>query len=438
MARQKLTADRIRLFNCPEGSQQAFLWDSEVPGLGVRATKGSKVYVFQGRLNGKTIRIRIGDIRSWLIDSTGTDQPGARQEARRLQTLIDKGVDPRLDKKMKIKETEHQQAEAMREEYTLADAWAKYLKARQNKWSSRYFADHVHIAQPGGEKKKRGKGKTKAGPLAPLMALKLSEITPEAVRSWASTEVAKRGTQTRIAFDALRAFLNWCEDHPKYRGLASIDACSSRIKREILPKKRAKDDCLQREQLPGWFKAVRDLYNPVIAAYLQILLLTGARREELAWLKWKDVDFKWNSLTIHDKVEGLRTIPMTPYVAYHLKALPRRNKWVFSSPAAKSGRLQEPRIPHKKALSVAGIEGLTLHGLRRSFGTLSEWLEVPAGVVAQIMGHKPSATAEKHYRRRPLDLLRMWHVKIESWILEQAGIEQPKNEEKGLRIVKEG
>lgn len=59
------------------------------------------------------------------------------------------------------------------------------------------------------------------------------------------------------------------------------------------------------------------------------------------------------------------------------------------------------------------------------FGTLAEWVECPVGVVAQIQGHKPSATAEKHYRRRPLDLLRMWHVKIEGWILEQAGIEQP-------------
>ena len=50
------------------------------------------------------------------------------------------------------------------------------------------------------------------------------------------------------------------------------------------------------------------------------------------------------------------------------------------------------------------------------------------------MGHKPSATAEKHYKVRPLDLLRMWHTKIEAWILEQAGIafipQQP-----GLRVV---
>lgn len=30
--------------------------------------------------------------------------------------------------------------------------------------------------------------------------------------------------------------------------------------------------------------------------------------------------------------------------------------------------------------------------------------------------------ARAAYLRRPLDLLRMWHVKIEAWILEQAGI----------------
>lgn len=71
----------------------------------------------------------------------------------------------------------------------------------------------------------------------------------------------------------------------------------------------------------------------------------------------------------------------------------------------------------------AGLPDLTLHGLRRSFGSLAEWTETPAGVVAHVMGHKPSAIAEKHYRRRPLDLLRMWHVKIEAWILEQAGID---------------
>lgn len=48
---------------------------------------------------------------------------------------------------------------------------------------------------------------------------------------------------------------------------------------------------------------------------------------------------------------------------------------------------------------------------------------MPSGISAQIMGHKQSALAEKHYRRRPLDLLRKWHDMIEALILEQAGID---------------
>jgi integrase len=101
-----------------------------------------------------------------------------------------------------------------------------------------------------------------------------------------------------------------------------------------------------------------------------------------------------------------------------------------------SAALTEPNHAHDKACKVAGIEGLTLHGLRRSFRSLTEWLEVPAGVVAQIQGHKPSATAEKHYTVRPLDLLRVHHERIEAWILEQAGVQFDAQAAPGaLRVV---
>jgi integrase len=92
---------------------------------------------------------------------------------------------------------------------------------------------------------------------------------------------------------------------------------------------------------------VRQIANPVIA-YLPVALLTGGRREEVAGIRWPDVDFQWRSLHIRDKVDGERTIPLTPYVDSLLIALPRRNEWVFSSPTAASGRLQEPRIMHTR------------------------------------------------------------------------------------------
>ena len=127
-------------------------------------------------------------------------------------------------------------------------------------------------------------------------------------------------------------------------------------------------------------------------------------------------------------------IPLTPFVAHLLALLPRRNAWVFSSPSSASGQIAKPNTPHARACTAAGIEGLTLHGLRRSFSTLTEWLEIPAGVVAQIMGHKPSATAERHYKVRPLDLLRVHHERIEAWILEQSGVSF-EQAAPGLRVV---
>jgi len=90
--------------------------------------------------------------------------------------------------------------------------------------------------------------------------------------------------------------------------------------------------------------------------------------------------------------------------------------------AVEDGKIAEPRAAHVKAQERAGLPHVSIHGLRRSFGTLSEGVEVPVSVVAQIQGHKPSAVAEKHYRRRPLYLLRKWHGQIEAWMLEQAGI----------------
>jgi integrase len=263
--------------------------------------------------------------------------------------------------------------------------------------------------------------------------MKLGDINSDHMRSWLQAH-SNHPTQTALAARQFCAFLNWCERNSIYRGIVPRNTCPSNLYREILPRRRAKTDCLQREQLAAWFAAVKNIINPVIAAYLQMLLLVGARREELARLQWTDVDFRWLTISIHDKVDGMRTLPLTPYVAALINALPRRNNWIFSSPAAASGRLQEPRLQHNRACRIAGIDALTLHGLRRSFSTLSEWVETPVGVVAQIMGHKPSATAERHYKVRPLDLLRMWHTKIEAWILHEASVTFTPQQH-GLRVV---
>jgi len=184
-----------------------------------------------------------------------------------------------------------------------------------------------------------------------------------------------------------------------------------------------------REQLPAWFAAVRCIGNPTISAYLQTLLMTGARPGEVLSLRWEDINTRWRGVSIQDKVEGERVIPLTPYVWSLLDALPRRSEWVFHSSVQKRGELAQhitsPNNAHASACRVAGVGKVSLHGLRRSFKSLTEWLDVPAGVVAQVQGHKPSGTAEKHYTVRPLDLLRTHHERIEAWILEQGEVPFP-------------
>jgi integrase len=439
MAKVKLTAGRVDGFQCEAGKSQSFLWDAAAPGLAVRATAGAKAFIFQAKLNGQAIRITLGSPDTWTISA-------AQAEARRLKVIIDNGQDPRqvkadgLAAEQTARDARAAKAAAIQNEtarfsITLAEAWPFYLNARKSKWSEGHYNDHVAMAAAGGQPKKRGKGLTTAGPLAALMPLSLAELTGGKIAEWLQAESIERPTAAALSFRLLRAFVGWTADTPAYRGIVPADAFTARIVRDNLPRIETKEgDSLQREQLPDWFKAINQIQNPVVSAYLQGLLLTGARRRELSGLQWDDVDFQWRSLTIRDKVEGTRVVPLTPYMAHLLAALPRRNQWVFSSPAAKDGRIVEPRYAHRDALTLVGLPHVSLHGLRRSFGTLCEWVEVPSGISAQIMGHKPSALAEKHYRRRPLDLLRKWHDQIEGWILEQARIVFVPVEP-GLRVV---
>lgn len=442
---ENFTAARVAAFECTPGKKQTIHWDGKTTGLGLRVTAaGAKSYIFETSLDNKTIRLTIGDVRTWSIGK-------AQAEVTRLKTLTDQGIDPRqvkADKKVadvaaklaKEAEAAALELQQTRESVTLGMVWPEYVTARSTTlskgkpvWSELHLRDHIRMMQAGGEKRSRSAKLTEPGPLASLATVRLVDLTTETVNEWAKAEGITRPTRARLALRLLRAFLFWCAKHPTYKTIVTENAAQSSDARESLGKPNSKDDVLQHEQLSAWFAAVQQIGNPAISAYLQALLLTGARREELAALRWEDVDFQWNKLTLNDKIKDFRIIPLTPYVAHLLATLPRRSEWVFSSPAAASGRLTDPSGAHRKACAVAGLD-MTLHGLRRSFASLSEWVEMPSGISAQIQGHAPQGVREQNYIRRPLDLLRKWHVKIEAWILEQAGIKyvpvQP-----GLQVV---
>lgn len=416
--RVKLTAGRIDAFRCPQGRAQAFLWDTDTPTLALRVTPtGRRTFIFESRLKGQTIRIGIGTANDWPIKR-------AQTEAQRLKMLVDQGIDPREQERQRDADKAAAKAVATARAITVGDVWPRYLSEgrpkRKDAWKPRYRADLEAMATAGGERKKRGQGVTRPGPLFPLMALPLKDVNEDSLKDWFDREALGSKHQAARALMMFRGFMRWCSARLEFRKLIDRDAGRSAAIVEALPQTIKRTDAIEAAQLPGWWRGVEQLGNRTASIYLRALLLTGARKEEMATLTWENVDFQWNKLTIADKVDATRTIPLTPYLAQLLATLPRVGAFVFASDS-KSGRLTDVRNSHSKALQCAGIDGLTIHGLRRSFSLMGEAAGAPAGAIAQVMGHKPSATAEG-YRPRSVDALRPYLAQIESHILSGAGV----------------
>ncbi|MDE2417891.1 MAG: integrase family protein [Burkholderiales bacterium] len=440
MAKIGFTAGRVEGFKCAADKTQAFLWDDTAPGLGLRATPAGKpAYIFQSVYHGKTIRLTIGNPDAWSIAQ-------ARDKAKALQRLIDDGKDPRDLKRDALTEKARKAAadaalaaSDAAKAVTVGDVWPRYLEEgkpkRRDAWKPGYLASLKVMAAAGGVKKKRGEGVTRPGPIHPLLALALGDVTEDALQIWFESEGKASKHQAARALMMFRGFLRWCAARPEYRKLIDRDAGKAPAILENLPRNIRRTDAIEAAQLAGWWQGVEQLSNRTASAYLKALLLTGARKEELAGLNWANVDFQWRKLTIADKVEQTRTIPLTPYLAQLLATLKRVNEYVFASPS-KAGRISDARASHAKALQCAAMDGMTIHGLRRSFSLLGEAAGAPAGAIAQVMGHKPSATAEG-YRPRSVDALRPYLKQIEAHILAGAGVQFVEDAEPGkLHAVK--
>jgi hypothetical protein len=101
-------------------------------------TAGAKSFIFESKLNRQTVRVTIGDVRAWTLGA-------ARDEARRLQTMIDQGIDPRQEKRDRIAAAEAKIEEAKRIATPAMEAWQAYLAARAPVGVERTLLDHQRL-----------------------------------------------------------------------------------------------------------------------------------------------------------------------------------------------------------------------------------------------------------------------------------------------------
>ena len=417
MQRERLTLARIAAFKCPEGRQQAFIWDTDAPRLAVRATAGAKSFIFEAKLGRQTIRRTIGDVKNWKLD-------GAREEARRLQTLVDKGTDPR--------ELEREQAEAKarakaakqaatddaekRKRYTLkalCEAYADLLEANGKAQSARQtrsiFKCHVLDAHPD------------------IAALPAQDVTAHQIATMVR-KVAEQGKDRTagILRSYLSAAFNAARKSPFDAKLPSALIAYGIESNPVEPVStiavRRGNHTLTAGELKAYMAALSDDDLPDLALKLA-LYAGGQRMAQLLRAKVGDYDEHTKALRLWDG-KGKRStprehlLPLAPKAAVIVEKLAARAKALEEANARKEGR--EPgnsnlwllssqgktpladTTPGKRATAICKSmngEAFDLRDLRRTCETMLAGMGISKDTRAQLLSHGLSGVQDAHYDR---------------------------------------
>jgi integrase len=126
-----------------------------------------------------------------------------------------------------------------------------------------------------------------------------------------------------------------------------------------------------------------------------LLILTGARRDEIASLCWSEIVASQMQLSGERTKNGVpHAIAITPAMATVLDQCPRRGEFALNGDfkVNLSGRM-------RKHLNPPGINDWTLHDLRRTFASGCAKLEVPPHIIERCLNHSKTSTVAAVYNR---------------------------------------
>jgi integrase len=166
-------------------------------------------------------------------------------------------------------------------------------------------------------------------------------------------------------------------------------------------------DPFTEEELAQVIRCIDSHYQP----FFMVFAYTGARPNELAALRWKDLSFTKQQITISKGLvrgaEGLpktragqRTIPMTPPVLNALLQLKDRElvspEYVFIN---KRGGPVDDHMDRvwKRAMKKSGLRHRASYQLRHTFVSLCIVKGLPLQFIANTIGHSTIDTLVRHY-----------------------------------------
>lgn len=125
-------------------------------------------------------------------------------------------------------------------------------------------------------------------------------------------------------------------------------------------------------------------------AMVRVLILTGARRCEVAEMRWRELEGNvWTLPAARSKNGRANVLPLPPAVMAVLNSMPRYggdNDYVFTTTR---GKRPSSNFGKRKVIldSVSGTSGWRLHDLRRVWRTRASQLGVSREVARRVVGH---------------------------------------------------
>jgi integrase len=234
----------------PSGKSELIVFDDDLPGFGIRLRAGGKrTWIVQYRVGQKQRRLTLGSTAAISLDE-------ARRQAKKVLAKVHLEHDPQGEK-------ERLRAQAA---LTLGSLLDRYLSVKQPRLRRRTYSEVERYLRRD---------------WAPLHSAPIGEIDRAKVAGRLSNLAIDNGP---VAADRARGSLSVFFTWAMREGLASVNPVIG-TNRPAEPVTR--DRVLADPELAEIWQACRDDdYGRII----QLLILTGQRREEISALSWTEID----------------------------------------------------------------------------------------------------------------------------------------------------
>lgn len=216
----------------------------------------------------------------------------------------------------------------------------------------------------------------------------LEDISAPMVEAVLNTVVGKYMRNRSRAY--VRVLFNWAVEEEL---LAASPVKKLTKRKKKLTEEVSRDRVLTEDEISDLWN-VKSVYP--FGPMFKLLLLTGQRRNEVAGMRWQDIDLEralWTLPRSLTKNKEPHKVPLSEQVVAILEELPRiGEKYVLTS----SGKTPVSGFSKAKTNldKASGVTDWRWHDLRRTFATFSaEHLETPQAVVEAVLNHKSGSTS---------------------------------------------